>query len=267
MISRRTPSEHSLSNPGSIVTAIPLIVNPLPMRADLDTIIHRGLKPWPNRYDPKRYYVEFWKKSFVNDLEKYNTDYSVFRRQDEVSVYFDTDGFLHIVCKDPVLAERIDRYFRKWYDYVCRETFSDTVQYYHIGLMIEPYCTDLDNGFVQLRYRDKVCNLSPEQLRDVHDMNAQQGMFKGEPVSGSDTGIPRLDEIVCMMLEDGEIWPVKGSFFDSKLSEFGLNSFDTMFPFWWNPYYTPDPRFWSPIESKSFGDDDDDTPSLLTYFN
>ena len=133
--------------------------------------------------------------------------------------------------------------------------------------MIEPYCNDLDNGFVQLRYRGKVCNLSPEQLDRVHNMNAQQGIFKGEPVSGSDTGIERLDRIITMMLEDGEIWPVKGSFYDSKIEEFGLLPSDTTFAFWWLTHYAPDQRFWNPADPEPFSDvGDEDMPSSVSHF-
>ncbi len=215
------------------------------MRADLSIISGRGLRPWPDSYNPKRYYVDFWRKKFLDDIERYNAKYSVHRRQDEISIYFDTDGFLHIVCMDQALAARIDRYFQNWYDYVCREKFDESIQHCHVGLMIEPYCTDLKDGFVQLKYGGMVCNLSPDQLRHVRDIRVQVGEFKGQTITGAETGIPRLDTILHRMLEDGEVWPYGGRFFEEKLDELGIPRVFATAPFWWTAYYTLDTRFWS----------------------
>ncbi len=186
------------------------------MRADLSIISGRGLNPWPDTYRPKRYYVDFWRKRFIPDIERYNALYSVHRRQDEISVYFDTEGFLHVVCLDRGLAMRIEQYFERWYDYICKEKYDDSALHCHVGLMIEPFSTDLENGFVQIRYKGLVCNLSPEQIRSVRDVYVEVGEFKGKTVTNVDTGIPRLDRIVEAMLVDGEIWPVKGVFYERK---------------------------------------------------
>lgn len=223
------------------------------MRVDLSIISERGLRPWPDAYNPKRYYVDFWRKSFLNDIERYDKDYSVHRRQDEISVYFDTDGFLHIVCKDQALAAKIERYFQNWYEYVCREKYDDSIQCYHVGLMIEPYCVNLRDGFVQLRYDGEVCNLSSGQLKQVRDVHVQVGQFKGQTVTGVETGIPRLDKILHRMLEDGEVWPYKGKYFEEKLDELGIPCLFTTSPFWWTGYYTPDSRFWSSEPFDHFG--------------
>ena len=216
------------------------------MRADLNIISGRGLNPWPDTYRPKRYYVDFWRKRFIPDIEQYNAQYSVHRRQDEISVYFDTEGFLHVVCLDRGLAMRIEQYFERWYDYVCKEKYDDSAMHCHVGLMIEPFSTDLKNGFVQIRYKGLVCNLSPEQLRDIRDIDIQVYDMMGGIIAAIDTGIPRLDAILRSMLEDGEIWPYKGKFFDEKVEEFGVLRVFTTSPFWWMAFYTPNSRFWSP---------------------
>ncbi len=146
--------------------------------------------------------MEFWKKKFVNDIQWYNDAYQVHRRQDEIIVYFDTDGFLHVCCKDEQLAWRIQRYFENWYDWIEKKHFSENTTLHHVGMMIEPLHTDLENGFVQIRYRDMVCNLSPEQLKKARRVYAESGTYRGECIHAVDTGIPRLDDIVNAMIED-----------------------------------------------------------------
>ena len=172
------------------------------MKVDLDLINEKCLNPWPSRYDPKRYYVDFWKKRFQSDIDRYNEDYHVYRFQDEIKVYFDTEGYIHIYCKDKKLATRIYRYFENWYEYICRKNFSDNIKHLNIGMMLEPYHKDLDNGFVQIRYKELVCNLSPEQLEEVVSEYAESGEYKGVCITGVDTGIPRLDKIITTMLDD-----------------------------------------------------------------
>lgn len=172
------------------------------MKVDLDLINEKSLNPWPNRYDPKRYYVDFWKRKFQPDIDRYNEKYHVYRFQDEIKVYFDTDGYLHIYCKDKKLAIQIYRYFENWYDFICRKQYVENKVSHQIGLMIEPFHSNLTNGFVQIRYKGMVCNLSPEQLKRVALECAESGYFKGTCIIEVDTGIPRLDTIVTAMLED-----------------------------------------------------------------
>ena len=172
------------------------------MKADLSLIYDKTLNPWPSSYDPKRYYVDYWKKRFQSDIDRYNEQYHVYRFQDEIKVYFDTDGYLHIVCKDKELAARIYRYFENWYDWICKKKFSENVEKYDIGMMLEPYHKDLENRFVQIRYKEMVCNLSPEQLKEAIQGRAESGFYKGKCIIGVDTGNPRLDTIVSQMLED-----------------------------------------------------------------
>lgn len=172
------------------------------MKVDLDLIYEKSLNPWPNPYNPKRYYVDFWKNKFQTEIDRYNEQYHVYRFQDEIKVYFDTDGYIHIYCKDKKLAAKIYKYFESWYDYICRKQFTENLVCHQIGLMLEPYHTDLPNGFVQIRYKDMVCNLSPEQLEKVAPDCAETGYYKGTCITGVDTGIPRLDQIITTMLED-----------------------------------------------------------------
>ncbi len=73
----------------------------------------------------------------------------------------------------------------------------------------------------------------------------QVGEFKGQTITGAETGIPRLDRILHRMLEDGKVWPYVGRFFEKKLDELVIPRVFATAPFWWMSYYTPDARFWS----------------------
>ncbi len=172
------------------------------MKVDLNLIYEKTLEPWPNKYEPKRYYVDFWKKKFQSEIDSYNEKYHVYRFQDEIKAYFDTDGYLHVYCKDKRLAAEIYSYFNNWYEYICQKNFADNIRFLNIGMMLEPFHTDLNDGFVQIRYKDMVCNLSPDQLEKIAPEYAQVGEYKGTCITGVDTGIPRLDKIITTMLDD-----------------------------------------------------------------
>ena len=215
------------------------------MKVDFSLIYDNLLKPWPRHGVPERFYVDFWEKKFQSEIQWYNDKYQVYRTQDEIKVYFDTNGLIHIRCQDNDLAQKIHKYFENWYEWVCDQSFEKSKCFYSVLEMIEPYHTDLKKGFVQIRYKDMVCNLSPEQLEGLKCCMAQTGEYKGEYVVGVDTGIPKLDSIVNAMLEDGEIWPHKGSKVNELIGDHKLGYSELGRSFWWLEHYRFDPRFFN----------------------
>ena len=178
-------------------------------KASID-VISRYTKPWP-KDDPTNYYAEFWKKWFKEELDAYCSAHGIHSRSQEIAVYYDSDGELHVVkCDDPVLEDKIKKRMDSWYSWVCKKEFDNPHACYNIGMLIYPYVSPLKEGFYQIRYRDMVCNLSAEQYDSLSGMSVIMRRKEGSEYADPESDIPALNKILSEMIRHGDIFPISG---------------------------------------------------------
>ena len=178
-------------------------------KASID-VISRYTKPWP-KDNPTNYYAEFWKKWFKEELEVYNSAHGIYSRSQEIAVYYDSEGELHVVkCDDPVLENNIKKRMDSWYEWICKKEYDDPYAMYNIGQMISPYVSPLKESFYQIRYRSMVCNLSAEQYASLDTMVVIMRHKEGKTYADSESDIPALNKILSEMIRHGDIFPISG---------------------------------------------------------
>ena len=178
-------------------------------KASIDVIL-RYTKPWP-KDDPTNYYAEFWKKWFKAELEDYNTAHGIHSRNQEIAVYYDSEGELHVVkCDDPVLEDKIKKRMDGWYQWICKKEYDDPYACYNIGMLIHPYVMPLKEGFYQIRYRGMVCNLSAEQFNSLDGKSVIMRRKEGSEYADPESDIPALNKILSEMISHGDIYPISG---------------------------------------------------------
>lgn len=171
-------------------------------------VIRKHTKPWP-KDEPIRYYVDSWKSGRLSsELEEYYREFGIMSRESDIAVYYDSYGELHVDrCKNPLFEAHIRAYMQNWYEHICKEEYSRIIESHPVGTLLKPYIKELKPGFYQVRYLGKFCNLSDEQLAAISEKQVDIRILEGKNTSDVDTGIPRLNDILLDMIENGHIWP------------------------------------------------------------